>query len=225
MMGVNDSAPVLTIDGPGGSGKGTVSKIVAKQLGWNYLDSGTLYRALGIAAINHQIDLGNEKALVELVENINLEFKFNGDWAVFLNGEDVSQQLQTEEVGNIASKIAIFPAVRQSLLAKQLEFQKLPGLVADGRDMGSVVFPNATHKVYLTASAEERGKRRYKQLIEKGISANLLDVIQDVEKRDERDKNRAASPLTVPEGAVYIDSSFNTIDEVVQLILDALKNK
>ncbi|MFT6625039.1 MAG: cytidylate kinase, partial [Cycloclasticus sp.] len=141
MMGVNDSAPVLTIDGPGGSGKGTVSKIVAKQLGWNYLDSGTVYRALGIAAIDHHVDLSNEKALVKLAENINLEFKFNGDWAVLLDGEEIQQQLQTEEVGNIASKIAVFPTVRQRLLAKQLLFQKPPGLVADGRDMGTVVFP------------------------------------------------------------------------------------
>ena len=223
MMGVNDSAPVLTIDGPGGSGKGTVSKIVAKQLGWNYLDSGTVYRALGIAAIDHHVDLSNEKALVKLAENINLEFKFNGDWAVLLDGEEIQQQLQTEEIGNIASKIAVFPTVRQRLLAKQLLFQKPPGLVADGRDMGTVVFPSAKYKVYLTASAEERGKRRYKQLIEKGISANLRDVIQDVEKRDKRDKTRTASPLTVPDGAVYIDSSFYTIEEVVQQILDSLK--
>ena len=127
------------------------------------------------------------------------------------------------KVGNIASKIAVFPTVRQRLLAKQLLFQKPPGLVADGRDMGTVVFPSAKYKVYLTASAEERGKRRYKQLIEKGISANLRDVIQDVEKRDKRDKTRTASPLTVPDGAVYIDSSFYTIEEVVQQILDSLK--
>ncbi|PHS73467.1 MAG: cytidylate kinase [Cycloclasticus sp.] len=227
-MTTTDSlAPVLTIDGPSGSGKGSISKRVAEQLGWHYLDSGALYRALGIAAINNKVSLDNENLLAELVNQVRLEFKKTqrGDWGVYLDGEEIQQQLKTEETGRIASKIAVYPLVRGNLLARQHAFQRLPGLVADGRDMGSVVFPEAKHKVYLTASVEERGNRRYKQLIGKGISANLRDVIRDVEQRDERDKNRLASPLTVPDGAVFIDSSFNTIEEVVQLVLKSLKNK
>jgi CMP/dCMP kinase len=219
--------PILTIDGPSGSGKGSISKRVSEQLGWHYLDSGSLYRALGIAAIKHKVDIDNEGALVELISRINLEFKRTdqGDWGVLLNGEEVRSLLATEEVGQLASKIAVFEKVREGLLAKQRAFHIMPGLVADGRDMGSVVFPNAAHKVYLTASADERGKRRYKQLIEKGINANLSDVIQDIEQRDERDKNRATSPLVVPKDAIYIDSSHKTIDEVVQQVLSLLKNK
>ena len=219
--------PILTIDGPSGSGKGAISKCISEKLGWHYLDSGSLYRALGIAAIKNKIDINNEAALVELIGRVNLEFKRiePGLWAVLLNGEEVRSQLATEEVGQVASKIAVFEKVREGLLAKQQAYQAMPGLVADGRDMGSVVFPNAAYKVYLTASADERGKRRYKQLIEKGINANLLDVIQDIEQRDERDKNREMSPLVVPNDAIYIDSSDKTIDEVVQQVLNLLKSK
>ena len=218
--------PVLTIDGPSGSGKGSISKRVAAQLGWHYLDSGALYRTTGIAALKHHIDINDENSVAELVTRVHLEFNLldNGHWGVLLDGEQVQQQLQTEEVGEVASKIAVFPKVRSNLLAKQREFLKMPGLVADGRDMGSVVYPDAVYKVYLTATAEERGKRRYKQLIEKGINANLRDVIQDIEQRDNRDKNRAASPLVVPNGAVVIDSSFSTIEEVVQQVLNLVKN-
>lgn len=219
--------PILTIDGPSGSGKGSISKRVSEQLGWHYLDSGSLYRALGIAAIKNKVGIDNEAALVELISNVKLEFKRTdqGQWGVLLDGEEIREQLATEEVGQLASKIAVFEKVREGLLAKQRAFQAMPGLVADGRDMGSVVFPNAVHKVYLTASADERGKRRYKQLIEKGINANLHDVVQDIEQRDERDKNRSISPLVVPNDAVYIDSSLKTIDEVVQQVLSLLKNK
>ncbi len=219
--------PILTIDGPSGSGKGSISKCISEKLGWHYLDSGSLYRALGIAAIKNNIDINNEAALVELIGRVNIEFKRTekGHWGVLLNGEEVRSQLATEEVGQLASKIAVFEKVRQGLLAKQQAYQAMPGLVADGRDMGSVVFPNAAYKVYLTASADERGKRRYKQLIEKGINANLRDVVQDIEQRDERDKNRAMSPLVVPNDAVYIDSSDKAIDEVVQQVLNLLKNK
>ncbi|HIF18307.1 MAG TPA: (d)CMP kinase [Cycloclasticus sp.] len=226
MSELDTTAPILTIDGPSGSGKGSISKRVAEKLGWCYLDSGALYRALGIAAIHRQVDITDENALAVLIERINLEFKRNtaGDWGVYLDGEEVQGQLQTEDVGRVASKIAIFPLVRRGLLAKQQGFQKQPGLVADGRDMGSVVFPNANYKVYLTASAEERGKRRYKQLIEKEINANLRNVIEDIEQRDERDKSRLASPLMVPEGALYIDSSSSSIKEVVQEVLDLLNN-
>ena len=219
--------PVLTIDGPSGSGKGSISKRVSEKLGWHYLDSGSLYRALGIAAIKNEVDIDNEDALADLIDKIELEFKKaeQGNWGVFLNGMQVQDQLQTEAVGHVASKIAVFAKVRSGLLAKQQTFQEAPGLVADGRDMGSVVFPDAPYKIYLTASADERGKRRYKQLIGKGINANLSDVIQDIEQRDERDKNRLVSPLVIPDGAVYIDSSFNAIDEVVAQVLNILKNK
>ena len=219
--------PVLTIDGPSGSGKGSISKRVSEKLGWHYLDSGSLYRALGIAAIKNEVDIDNEDALADLIDKIELEFKKaeQGNWGVFLNGMQVQDQLQTEAVGHVASKIAVFAKVRSGLLAKQQTFQEAPGLVADGRDMGSVVFPDAPYKIYLTASADERGKRRYKQLIEKGINANLSDVIQDIEQRDERDKNRLVSPLVIPDGAVYIDSSFNVIDEVVAQVLNILKSK
>ncbi|MEW4982860.1 MAG: (d)CMP kinase [Cycloclasticus sp.] len=219
--------PVLTIDGPSGSGKGSISKRVSEKLGWHYLDSGSLYRALGIAAIKNEVDIDNEDALADLIDKIELEFKKaeQGNWGVFLNGMQVQDQLQTEAVGHVASKIAVFAKVRSGLLAKQQTFQEAPGLVADGRDMGSVVFPDAPYKIYLTATADERGKRRYKQLIEKGINANLSDVIQDIEQRDERDKNRLVSPLVIPDGAVYIDSSFNAIDEVVAQVLNILKNK
>lgn len=223
---MNEQAPVLTIDGPSGAGKGSISKRVSEQLGWHYLDSGSLYRTLGIAALKQQVDIENEAVLAELITLIKLEFKrtAKGGWGVFLDEEEVGDMLQTEEVGRVASQIAALPKVRAGLLDKQRLFNKMPGLVADGRDMGSVVFPAAEHKVYLTASADERGKRRYKQLIEKGINANLRDVIQDIEQRDERDQNRSASPLTIPDDAVYIDSSSYSIDEVVQQVLSSLNN-
>ncbi len=217
--------PVLTIDGPSGSGKGTISKCIAEQLGWHYLDSGALYRALGIAALKESVEITNETAVADLINHIKLEFKATNDggWAVFLNGEEAGHLLQTEDVGHVASTIAVFPKVRSGLLAMQKSFQAEPGLVADGRDMGSVVFPEAQYKVYLTASTDARVKRRYKQLIEKGISANVRDIIRDIEQRDERDKTRWQSPLVVPAGAVYIDSSLNSIDEVVKQVLSIME--
>lgn len=220
-------APVLTIDGPSGSGKGTISKLLSTQLGWHYLDSGAIYRALGIAAIERQIDIHDEAAVSELINLITLEFKRNakGEWGVFLDAIEVQDRLQTEAVGQVASVIAALPKVREGLLLKQQAFRCAPGLVADGRDMGSMVFAGAKYKVYLTASAQERGKRRYKQLIEKGIDANLSDVIQDIESRDSRDKSRAASPLVIPDGALLIDSSTMSIDDVVQEVLQAMDNR
>jgi len=220
-----DLSPVLTIDGPSGSGKGTVCKLVSEQLGWHYLDSGAMYRALGIAAIERDIDIHDENKVTALIELIELEFKRNEDnhWAVFLDDIEVQHQLQTEKVGQVASIIAVFPKVRHGLLLKQQSFKQAPGLVADGRDMGSVVFADAAYKVYLTASAGERGNRRYKQLIEKGIDANLSNVIDEIELRDSRDKNRTASPLIVPEGALLIDSSSKSISEVVEDVLKLIQ--
>ncbi|PCH85058.1 MAG: cytidylate kinase [Piscirickettsiaceae bacterium] len=217
---------VLTIDGPSGSGKGTISKRIAETLGWHYLDSGALYRALGVAAIANNIELDDEQALTDLANRVSLEFKRDQQqqWVVLLDGQEIQQQLQTEAVGDVASKLAVFAKVREALLLKQRGFEQAPGLVADGRDMGSVVFPNASNKVYLTASAGIRGKRRYKQLIEKGINANLRVVIEDIEQRDERDKNRSASPLIIPDDALVIDSSDIGIDEVVNQIVSFLNN-
>jgi len=219
------TVPVLTVDGPSGSGKGTICKLISEQLNWRYLDSGAMYRALGIAAIERNVDIHDEDKVAALIELIDLEFKRNAgdEWAVFLDGVEVQHQLQTENVGRVASIIAAFPKIRHGLLLKQQSFKKAPGLVADGRDMGSVVFVDAAYKVYLTASAEERGKRRYKQLIEKGIDANLSSVVDEIELRDSRDKNRAASPLIVPEGALLIDSSSKSIGEVVEEVLQLLQ--
>lgn len=218
---------VLTIDGPSGSGKGTICKRVAEILGWHYLDSGALYRALGVAAISNNVEIGDEQALTDLANAVSLEFKRNEQqqWVVLLDGAEIQQPLQTEAVGDAASKLAVFARVRAALLHKQREFEREPGLVADGRDMGSVVFPRAAYKVYLTASAAVRGKRRYKQLIEKGINANLRVVIEDIEQRDERDKNRPASPLIIPDDALVIDSSDIGIDEVVNRVVSFLNNE
>ncbi|ORU90241.1 MAG: cytidylate kinase [Cycloclasticus sp. symbiont of Poecilosclerida sp. M] len=219
--------PVLTIDGPSGAGKGTIAKAVAEKLGWHYLDSGALYRALGVAAMNDGVDLSEETELVALANKIKLEFKQipAGEWGVFLDGKEIQQHLQTEQVGAVASKLAVFPAVRDTLKQKQRGFQHHPGLVADGRDMGSVVFTEAEYKVYLTASAEIRGKRRYKQLIEKGISANLAHVIQDIEERDSRDKNRSIAPLVIPQDALYLDTSNMAVKEVLEQVLNVVNNK
>jgi cytidylate kinase len=165
--------PVLTIDGPSGAGKGTISRLMAKQLGWHYLDSGSIYRSLAIALINNNIAADDVKQVVEVATNLNLQFECGDELKVKLENQDISDQLGTESTGSLASKIAAIPEVRAVLLQKQRDFQQSPGLVADGRDMGTVVFPEAEHKVFLTASAEESARRRYKQLIEKGIDANL----------------------------------------------------
>ncbi|MDP3332770.1 MAG: (d)CMP kinase, partial [Methylococcaceae bacterium] len=167
------TVPVLTIDGPSGAGKGTISRLVAKKLGWNYLDSGSIYRSLAIALLQQTVDLADEAAIVKVAETMDLAFECGDELIVKLNGVDITAQLGLETTGNTASIIAVLPEVRQALLQKQQNFRQSPGLVADGRDMGTVVFPDATSKVFLTASAEERARRRYKQLKEKGIDANL----------------------------------------------------
>lgn len=210
--------PILTIDGPSGSGKGTVSRLMAKQLGWHYLDSGSIYRSLAIALQQQGVAGDDLNQIVAIAKNMDLHFDCGDDLRVKLGNEDISDQLSTEEIGSLASKVAAIPDVRAVLLQKQRDFKQLPGLVADGRDMGTVVFPEAECKVFLTASAEERARRRYKQLIEKGIDANLVQITQDIQSRDLRDKQRSTAPLAMAADALYIDSSEMTIAAVIETI-------
>jgi len=211
--------PVLTIDGPSGAGKGTVSRAVAKKLGWNYLDSGSIYRSLAISALDKQVDLTDEAAIAQIAREMQLAFECSDILTVKLDGIDITHRLPTEETGAAASIIAAYPEVRAVLLQKQKDFRQLPGLVADGRDMGTVVFSEAPFKVFLTASAEERGKRRFKQLKEKGIDANLNQITREIELRDRRDSERKAAPLSMAEDALYLDSSALSIDEVINKVL------
>ncbi len=212
---MSETIPVLTIDGPSGSGKGTVAQILAKELGWHYLDSGAIYRVTAQAAIKHNISLQDENALSELAEQLDLIFKIeNGELVVLLEGNDVTQQIRSEKAGNAASKVAILPKVRNALLERQKQFRQLPGLVTDGRDMGTVVFPDADYKVFLTASAEIRAERRYKQLKQKGIESNLSDLIFEISERDVRDSERAVAPLKAADGALSLDSSAMEIEAV-----------
>ncbi|MDD1622168.1 MAG: (d)CMP kinase [Methylococcaceae bacterium] len=217
------TVPVLTIDGPSGAGKGTASRAVAKLLNWNYLDSGSIYRSLAIAVLQSNVDLDNVAEICQVANAMALEFECGDELVVRLNGCDITSQLATETTGNAASIIAAYPEVRSVLLQKQKDFQQSPGLVADGRDMGSVVFPDAQFKVYLTASAEERALRRYKQLIEKGIDANLLQITREIEERDRRDSERATAPLIIPQGAHVIDSSTLTIQQVIDVVVDLVR--
>jgi cytidylate kinase len=208
---------IITVDGPSGSGKGTVSRILAKQLGFHYLDSGALYRLLGLVAVRHHIDFSRTTDLSKLAENMDVRFKAlaNGHNRVLLEGEDVTQELRTEETGALASNVASIQAVRDALLIRQREFAKAPGLIADGRDMGTKVFPNAQLKIFLTASIEERASRRYKQLLEQGENVSLRALEEQVRSRDERDMNRKASPLAIATDAMEVDTSDLSIQEAV----------
>ncbi|WP_027150285.1 (d)CMP kinase [Methylobacter tundripaludum] len=217
------SIPVLTIDGPSGAGKGTVSRAVAKRLGWNYLDSGSIYRSLAIAVLKQAVDLKDEAAIVNVAQTMALEFDCNDELVVRLDGEDITAQLGLESTGNTASIVAALPEVRHVLLQKQKDFKQSPGLVADGRDMGTVVFPEAENKVFLTASAAERAKRRYKQLIEKGNDANLAQIINEIEERDRRDMERKTAPLAMANDALYIDSSDMTLESVIEEVLNLIR--
>ncbi|SFJ85828.1 (d)CMP kinase [Methylophaga sulfidovorans] len=200
--------PVLTIDGPSGSGKGTIAQMIARELGWHYLDSGAIYRVLAFASLKHQIPALDENSLVQLAQTLDLQFHLDDDRLnVLLEGEEVSQQIRTEKAGNAASKVAAIPAVRAALLQRQRDFCQQPGLVTDGRDMGTVVFPDAQFKVFLTASAEERALRRYKQLKEKGIESNLSDLITEISERDKRDSERKVAPLLPATDALILDST------------------
>ncbi|CAL62697.1 Cytidylate kinase (CK) (Cytidine monophosphate kinase) (CMP kinase) [Herminiimonas arsenicoxydans] len=208
--------PVIAIDGPTASGKGTVAQLVATQLGFHYLDSGALYRLTALSALRNAVALNDEQALAKLAETLQCSFT-NGD--IFLAGENVTLAIRAEEVGNAASKIAALPALRQALVALQLRFRTAPGLIADGRDMGTVIFPDADLKVFLTASPEARAQRRYKQLIDKGFSANMQDLLKDLNERDARDANRAVAPLKPAEGAYLLDTSNLTVHQAVEQVL------
>ena len=209
-------APVVTIDGPGGSGKGTLSSLVAAKLGWHLLDSGALYRIVAVSAQSQGIDLADENALVAMVAD--LQIAFIGD-KVDVNDSDLSDIIRTEETGVAASQVAALPGVRDAILALQKSFQRAPGLVADGRDMGTVVFPHSKAKIFLDASAEARADRRYKQLKNKGLSVNLRDLLEQIQERDARDRGRAVAPLKPAADALIIDSTQMSIEEVLETIM------
>ena len=208
--------PVIAIDGPTASGKGTVAQQVAERLGYHYLDSGALYRLVGLASFKQGISTAIEADLIPIAKNLNVIFQ--GD-RVILDGEDVSDQIRQEEMGKRASEVAVHQGVRQALVARQQAFRQEPGLVADGRDMASVIFTDAATKVFLTATAEARADRRYKQLIAKGFSANIQVLLQDLRDRDARDANRSNSPLKAVEGAHHLDTTSMTIEEAVNQVL------
>ena len=227
--------PVLTIDGPSGSGKGTIVQHVAQKLGWRVLDSGALYRLVGFGSQKNQLSFENEDEIAKYAANLDVEFKLvnvdsaNSDGGVaqelqiILEGKQVGSELRTEETGKLASIVAAMPKVRDALFQRQRDFHQAPGLVADGRDMGTAIFPDAKVKIFLTASAKERAQRRYKQLKSKGINGSiaplLSDILRDIEERDERDSSRSASPLKPADDAVQIDTSDLSIEQVVEQVL------
>lgn len=217
---------VITVDGPSGAGKGTLCMLLAKKLGFQLLDSGAIYRVLALAAIHHGVDMESEEVLVPLATHLDVEFVAEGDLVkVILEGEDVSGALRKEETGMAASKVAALPRVREALLRRQRAFDQGSGLVADGRDMGTVVFPNAPVKIFLDASAEERAKRRYKQLQLKGLDVKFDALLSEIQERDERDRNRSVAPLRPAEDALLLDSTTLSIDEVVEQALKYIESK
>lgn len=216
-MNKDKNVPVITLDGPSGTGKGTVCHLLAKKLNWNILDSGLIYRALAWAAHNKKISLDNLPALIQLAHSMNLSFK--NEEEVLLDNKNVMDEIRSETCGQAASKIAVIPEIREALLEKQRSFAKPPGLVTDGRDMGTVVFPDAILKIYLTASSEERAIRRYLQLKDRGIDASLAEVVKELALRDARDTNRAHSPLKPAEDAVLVDTTGLTIVQVFDNVL------
>ena len=215
--------PVIAVDGPGGSGKGTITTRLANYLGWHFLDSGALYRLTALAVMKRQVPLEDEIALGKVASNLDIRFETSGTEVVtWLDGVNVSESLRFEDTGVWASKIAVIPAVRAALAGRQRRFRQAPGLVADGRDMGTVIFPDAELKIFLTASAEIRAERRYKQLKEKGESVNLTRLFREIKARDLRDQSRSIAPLRPAEDAVIIDSTDLSIDEVFDKIVSLI---
>ena len=216
------SAPVIAVDGPSGSGKGTLARALAEELGWHLLDSGALYRIVGAMSVHRHIDFADEAAVAELAGA--LEIRFAGD-QVWVEGMDLSDEIRTEDAGVNASKVARLPAVRAAVLDLQRSFRVSPGLVADGRDMGTVVFTDAALKIFLDASAEERAQRRYKQLKNKGLSVSLRGLLAQIQDRDARDRGRAVAPLKPADDAIVVDSTSMSIDAVLELVLTEARKR
>ena len=218
--------PVVTVDGPSGAGKGTLSALIAEKLGWHLLDSGAIYRVLAVAAMHHDLPVDDESAVVPLASGLDVSFEIDKEQRrVVLEGEDVTDDIRTEEVGAVASQVASLARVREALLRRQRAFQQDPGLVADGRDMGTVVFPDANVKLFLTASAEARAERRYNQLKDKGLDVNIARLLTDIKARDDRDANRSIAPLVPAEDAVVIDSTDLDINQVFESAMEIINSR
>lgn len=217
-------APVITVDGPSGAGKGTLSQLLAKQLSWHFLDSGALYRLTALSAQSHGIALDEAQDVAKVAAHLDIEFDVQSG-RTFLEMDDVTVQLRTEQTGAMASRVAAYPEVRQALVARQRAFRQAPGLVADGRDMGTVIFPDAPLKIFLTASAEQRAQRRYEQLKASGQWVELATILADVHARDERDQNREHSPLVPAQDAHVLDSTHLNIEEVLEAVLVLVKQQ
>ncbi|MBN1683897.1 MAG: (d)CMP kinase [Gammaproteobacteria bacterium] len=213
--------PVITIDGPSGSGKGTISQMLAKKFGWHLLNSGALYRALAIAAKNQGVSLKDEAQLAQLAKKLDVAFVAS---SVFLSGKDITKALTLETTGEMASQIAVFPAVRKALIETQKSFKRSPGLIAEGRDMGTVIFPDATIKIFLEASIEERAQRRYEQLLKLGFNVKLADLLSEVAERDLRDRTRIEAPLKAADDAIIIDTTHLSIKQVFDKVLKIIRN-
>ncbi|GIU15014.1 cytidylate kinase [Shewanella sp. c952] len=217
-----ERAPVVTVDGPSGAGKGTISQLLAEKLGYKLLDSGAIYRVLALAAIHHNVELDNEESLTLLAAHLDVQFITGNESKgikVVLEGEDVSTTIRSQECSNAASKVAAFPRVREALLRRQRAFAEVPGLIADGRDMGTVVFPATPAKLFLTASAEERAQRRYNQLQDNGFDVKIDQLLSEIKERDDRDMNRSVAPLVPAEDALVIDTTNISIEDVLAMAL------